>query len=107
MMDPMSMNQMGTARAPVMLMPVQTMQQMPAASGNSNGVMFVQVPCGNTQENTSSQVPQVTIHPSGPQSSGDKQVWFTFCISIKVCLQVIASSVKKLTETNHMYSVFT
>ena len=88
MMTPMSMNQMGTARVPVMLMPVQTMQQMPATSGNSNGaIMFVQVPCGNTQENTSSQVPQVTIHPSGPQSSEDMQVRFTYCIVVKVCLQ--------------------
>lgn len=72
MMAPVSMNQMGTARAPVMLMPVQTMQQMPGTSGNSNGLMFVQVPYGSTQENTSSQ-PQGTINPSGPQLSEDLQ----------------------------------
>ena len=74
MMAPMSMNQMGTARPPVMLMPVQTMQQMPGTSGNSNGLMFVQVPYGSTQENTSAQVPQGTINPSGPQCSEDLQV---------------------------------
>ena len=82
MMAPTYMNQMGTAKAPVMLMPVQTMQQMPGASGN--GVMYVQVPSGSTQENTPSHVPQVTVHPSGPQSSEDLQVRFTL---IKVCLQ--------------------
>ena len=82
MMAPVSMNQMGTARAPVMLMPVQTMQQMPGTSGNSNGLMFVQVPYGSTQENTSSQ-PQGTINPSGPQLSEDLQVHVRF-IFIKV-----------------------
>jgi len=59
---------MGTANAPVMFVPVQNMQQMAGTSGN--GLMYVQVPSGSIQENTSSQVPQVTIHPSGPQSSG-------------------------------------
>ena len=83
MMAPVSMNQMGTARAPVMLMPVQTMQQMSGTSGNSNGLMFVQVPYGSTQENTSSQVPQGTINPSGPQLSEDLQVHVRF-IFIKV-----------------------
>ena len=96
MMAPVSMNQMGTATAPVTLIPVQTMQQMPATSGNSNGIIFIQVPCGSTQENTSSQVPQVTIHPSGPQSSEDTQVRFTFCILIKVCLQSLHSLLKNL-----------
>ena len=89
MMAPNYTNQMGTARAPVMLMPVQTMQQMPVTSGN--GLMYVQVPSGGTQENTSSQVPQVTIHPSGPQSSEDVQVRF---ILIKVCLQSLPSLLK-------------
>lgn len=78
MMAPTYTNQMGTAKAPVMLMPVQTMQQMPGASGN--GVMYVQVPSGSTLENTSTQVPQVTIHPQ----SEDMQVRFTL---IKACLQ--------------------
>lgn len=103
MMAPMSMNQMETARAPVMLMPVQTMQQMPGTSGNSNGLllpgtsgnsnelMYVQVPYGSTQENTSSQVPQGTIQPSGPQSSEDTQVRF---ILIEVCLQLLPSLLK-------------
>lgn len=91
MMAPMSMNQMGTAKVPVMLMPVQTMQQMPGTSGNSNGLMYVQVPYGSTQENTSSQVPQGTIQPSGPQSSEDTQVRF---ILIEVCLQLLPSLLK-------------
>ena len=82
MMAPTYLNQMGTTEAPVMLMPVQTMQQMPGTSGN--GLMYVQVPSGGTQENTSSQVPQVTIRPSGPQFPDDLQVRFIF---IKVCLQ--------------------
>ena len=72
MMVPTSLNQMRTSEAPVMLMPVQTMQQMPGTSGN--GLMYVQVPSGGTQENTSSQVPQGTIRPSGPPSSEDRQV---------------------------------
>ena len=89
MMPPTYTNQMGPAKAPVMLMPVQTMQQMPGTSGN--GLMYVQVPSGSTQENTLSQVPQVTIHPSGPQSSEDMQVRF---ILIKVCLQWLLSLLK-------------
>lgn len=84
MMAPTYMNQMGTANAPVMLMPVQTMQQTPGTSGN--GLMYVQVPSGSTRESTPPQVPQVTIHPSEPQSSEDVQVRYMFN---KVCLKLI------------------
>lgn len=84
MMAPTYMDQMGTAKAPVMLMPVQTMQQMPGTSGN--GLMYVQVPSGSTQGSTPPQVPQVTIHPSEAQSSGDVQVRY---ILNKVCLKLI------------------
>lgn len=84
MMTPTYMNQMGTAKAPVMLMPVQTRQQMPGTSGN--GLMYVQVPSGSTQESTPPQVPQGTIHPSGPQSFEDAQVRYMLN---KVCLKLV------------------
>ena len=77
MMAPSYLNQMGTAREPVMMVPIQNMLQMPGTSGS--GQMYVQVPAnqvlsGSIQENTSSQVPRVTTYPSGPQTSEDMQV---------------------------------
>ena len=60
--------QRGIANAPATLIPVQNTQQMTGTSGN--GLSCVQVPAnqvlsGSTQGNTSSQEPQVTVHPSG------------------------------------------
>ncbi|KAL9961739.1 hypothetical protein ACROYT_G030743 [Oculina patagonica] len=76
MMAPAYLNQMGSTKAPVMLVPAQNLQQMPGTSGG--GLMYVQVPANqvlsaNTQESTPSHVPQVTTYPSGPQSPEEAQ----------------------------------
>ncbi|KAJ7370633.1 hypothetical protein OS493_031048 [Desmophyllum pertusum] len=60
MMAPAYLNQMATTRAPVMLVPAQSMQPMPGTSGG--GLMYVQVPAnqvvsGSTQVSAPSQVP--------------------------------------------------
>ncbi|KAL9961740.1 hypothetical protein ACROYT_G030745 [Oculina patagonica] len=76
MMAPAYLNQMGSTKASVMLVPAENLQQMPGTSGG--GLMYVQVPAnqilaGSTQENTTSKVTQATIHTSGPQSPEEVQ----------------------------------